>query len=353
MRTTTAFIALSLVTALCSSAAAQFSESGAGAPFPGAGAADGSFPSSLPTPVTTSVVVSVPVNQIDAITIEGLRHDWMGDMQVGLRDPSGVEHLVFVRPGFQNSSVYGNSGQFTTGDYRFVESGAPNSLPTNDAPVYLTGGDFNQSFHTGGAAWTSGTAGIHNTPLGAISGPAGIWTLVIYDWYVGADDGFFTGWTLDGNGNGGGAFCFGDGSSKICPCGNMGGAGAGCGNSTGLGGLLSASGAASIATDDLVLRVQQCPPNKLGVFFQGDLLTAGGQGALFGDGLRCAGGSIVRLEYGATNGGGGVASTVSIANRGGVSASDVRYYQFWYRDIQASPCNQGFNLTNALEILWN
>jgi hypothetical protein len=34
------------------------------------------------------------------------------------------------------------------------------------------------------------------------------------------------------------------------------------------------------------------------------------------------------------------------------SAGDVVRYQLWYRDPVFSPCVNGFNLTNGLEINW-
>src|SRR4029077_9931881 len=50
------------------------------------------------------------------------------------------------------------------------------------------------------------------------------------------------------------AFCAGDGSATACPCGNAGGLGRGCGNSTNArGALLFGSGTASLAADTLVL----------------------------------------------------------------------------------------------------
>jgi hypothetical protein len=79
-----------------------------------------------------------------------------------------------------------------------------------------------------------------------------------------------------------------------------------------------------------------------------------GVGNLFGDGLRCAGGSVVRLEVLFANSSNGFTtqSTISIASAGGVSAGETKRYQYWYRDSGGSPCGVGFNLTNGFELVW-
>ena len=48
------------------------------------------------------------------------------------------------------------------------------------------------------------------------------------------------------------SYCFGDGQSGVsCPCGNQGQTGEGCANSSGMGGLLTPGGSASVAADGL------------------------------------------------------------------------------------------------------
>jgi hypothetical protein len=143
-------------------------------------------------------------------------------------------------------------------------------------------------------------------------------------------------------------YCFGVG----CPCGNDDSI-AGCLNDTGSGAALSAAGSASVAAGDLVLTATQLTPGP-GLFFQGDNAVNSGVGNLFGDGLRCAGGSVVRLEVLFANSGNGFTtqSTISIASAGGVSAGETKRYQYWYRDSGGSPCGVGFNLTNGFELVW-
>ena len=150
------------------------------------------------------------------------------------------------------------------------------------------------------------------------------------------------------------AFCFGDELMTSCPCGNAGGAGEGCANDTGAGAVLSASGSASVAAADLVLSASQLTPGP-GLFFQGDHAVQGGAGVAFGDGLRCAGGGVVRLEVGFANAANqfSVSSTNDIAAKGGATAGETKLYQFWYRDSGGSPCGTGFNLSNGYEVIWS
>ena len=154
-----------------------------------------------------------------------------------------------------------------------------------------------------------------------------------------------------GGGGPGSALCFGDGGGSACPCGNTGGASEGCANSTGAGSELSGSGSASIAAADLVLSAANAIPGQPGLFFQGDIDVNGGNGLVFGDGLRCCGTNVVRLQVVVPGAGGGASTSIDIAARGGVVAGDTRCYQYWYRD-PGGPCGGGFNLTNAYDITW-
>ena len=146
------------------------------------------------------------------------------------------------------------------------------------------------------------------------------------------------------------AYCFGDGTGTACPCGNTGTPGAGCANDTGSGGMLTASGSNSIASDDLTFEASGIP-NGPGLYFQGNNAVNGGNGNAFGDGIRCAGNQAVRLEI-VTASGGGSSTSISIASKGGVSTGDTKRYQLWYRDTGSSPCSTLFNLTNGYEITW-
>jgi len=149
------------------------------------------------------------------------------------------------------------------------------------------------------------------------------------------------------------AYCFGDGTGAACPCGNTGSSGGGCANSASVdGALLEALGSASIRSTSLFLAVQGLVPGQPGVYFQGSDAIDGGHGSPFGDGLRCAGGEITRIEIATADEGGISHTTVDVAAEGGVSAGQTRRYQLWYRDPAGSPCGRGFNLTNGIEIEW-
>jgi hypothetical protein len=153
------------------------------------------------------------------------------------------------------------------------------------------------------------------------------------------------------------SFCYGDGVATACPCGNSSSPfeQAGCSNSTGFAGRLFDSGDASISADTLLLTATSVPGSAL--FFQGTSRTAGGAGAPFGDGLRCVGGSVVRLHT-VTPSGVNVASYPSgvgalpIHVLGSTAAGDVRHYQCWYRNAAAFCTPSTFNLTQGLTITW-
>jgi hypothetical protein len=153
------------------------------------------------------------------------------------------------------------------------------------------------------------------------------------------------------------AYCFGDGAflAQACPCANSGSAGRGCANSVDASGArLSLSGLPSLSNDDVVLAAEGMP-NSSALYFQGTSRSAGGIGVVFGDGLRCAGGSIVRL---ATKANAVNASSypepgdLSLSVRGGVVAQGVRTYQVWYRNAADFCTASTFNLTNGAQIVW-
>jgi hypothetical protein len=177
------------------------------------------------------------------------------------------------------------------------------------------------------------------------------------------------GTSLDQDGDGipdecestGTAFCFGDGSGAACPCGPVqnGGPGEGCLNSAGSGGKLGAHGIASVGNDTLTLVASGMPGSALALYFQGTTATARGLGVLYGDGLSCAGGAVIRLgTKDSTNGsstfGAGSGSDPSISTRGRIpAAGGVRTYQAFYRDGAAFCTPAAFNLTNGVRIVWS
>lgn len=175
------------------------------------------------------------------------------------------------------------------------------------------------------------------------------------------------GTSLDVNGNGvpdecdyeiDPSLCLGDGSGIACPCGNTSapGSGEGCLNSLGAGGLLVGSGVARVMADTLVLTASGLPSSTTALFYQGTTTVGGTSGVPFGDGLRCAGGNIVRLGRSIAQS--GVASfpppgSPGIAALGGLGSGLVtRFYQCWYRNAAAFCTSATFNLTNGMRIAW-
>jgi len=159
-------------------------------------------------------------------------------------------------------------------------------------------------------------------------------------------------------------FCLGDGvaPTTACPCGNHSATvdGAGCLSSLGMGGRLRATGNPSITDDgdgsSSVTLIGSQMPNSSCLYFQGTVRHNSGNGATFGDGLRCAGGSIIRLDTEANMGGTSQypnpTQTSPITVRGNVVAPGTRTYQAWYRNAAAFCTPATFNLSNGLEIAW-
>ncbi len=151
-------------------------------------------------------------------------------------------------------------------------------------------------------------------------------------------------------------FCPGDGTGTACPCANNSAPGAneGCLNSVGTGGKLRANGLASIANDTLVLHGTQMP-NSSCLYFQGTIQASGGAGSAFGDGKRCAGGTVIRLKT-KTNVAGASnfpeAGDPLVSVKGTVTSPGTRTYQAWYRNAAVFCTPSTFNLTNGLDVSW-
>ncbi|MCB9915317.1 MAG: hypothetical protein H6828_09230 [Planctomycetes bacterium] len=141
------------------------------------------------------------------------------------------------------------------------------------------------------------------------------------------------------------AYCSGDGTGQACPCGNGGLEGQGCANSTGASALLTSWGSASAAQAALGFDVAGVPAAQPILLFAGSSAIAGGAGASFGDGLRCAGGTVVRLATRLADAQG--ATSFPPAQTGSFAAGTQVRYQAWYRDV-AGPCGHGFNTSNGV-----
>jgi hypothetical protein len=154
----------------------------------------------------------------------------------------------------------------------------------------------------------------------------------------------------------GAAFCFGDGLGVPCPCASNGQPGKGCPNSVAIGGArLWTTGNASIAADTLVLDARFMP-NSSALYFQGTGQLNNGLGNAFGDGLRCAGGSVTRLGTKVNALGQSrfpASGDQSVSVRGACTAGQTRTYQVWYRNADPAFCTAStFNLTNGVQVFW-
>lgn len=383
--------ALTLSACLLPAAAQAQTASGGGGLI--GGTFDGNWPGpggplALPDPTPAGpATVNVPVERIDCIAIEGLTHSWMGDVSCSLRDPDGIEYLIFVPPGFQQGGG-GNDGNFQGGTYTLVD-GLGQDFPTLENVDYQ-GGCFNVDFETGFAAWSDGDAGVRVSLLQDISGPAGEWTLVFYDWYTIADNGSFTGWSMSFNGQGTCdcpndtvSLCAGDGGDQAgcsdCPCTNEAPVGTvgGCLNSSGTSARMLAGGSLSVsatAPRDLAFSATGLVPNSFAV-----LLTAASVAPqnpthpCFGlesgltssvlDGLRCAVGATQRLGGRAVGAdgtmgfsspawGGSFAPLVGLANLGNFVAGQTSVFQVFYRELPGTGCLTEQNTTQAVRFTW-
>jgi hypothetical protein len=151
-----------------------------------------------------------------------------------------------------------------------------------------------------------------------------------------------------------------------CPCGNSpGGGDRGCDNSSATGGaILSATGGTYVSSDSLEFHVDGATPSALGLLLQGTAAIP--TGAVYGQGVRCVGGSITRLGAKHASGGsmtipdfeaGDPQVTAASAAKGDqIRAGDSRYYLVYYRDpavLGGCPASSTFNATQAGRVEWS
>ncbi|MAE29809.1 MAG: hypothetical protein CMJ87_12650 [Planctomycetes bacterium] len=113
---------------------------------------------------------------------------------------------------------------------------------------------------------------------------------------------------------------------------------------------LMTSGSTSVSANDLTLMAGPMP-NQWGIFYYGPGMVNGGGGAVFGEGVRCVGGSPHRLPP-------RLASfsilsyTLDLANppsvAGTITPGSSWNFQAWFRDPPGG--SSGFNLSNAATI---
>jgi subtilisin-like proprotein convertase family protein len=292
--------------------------------------------------------VNVP-NRIDHVTsvvIDGLHHNWRGDLHVYLENPAGKRFNVIVRPGFTIAG-FGDQGKCLEGEYTIVGSGGA-SLAQGSA--HISGGTYDQYLNSGSGQWTTPAYPIANAGLAAIKGDAGTWKLHVRDWFPSAT-GAITGWRLFGQNDGEvSSFCFGDTSS--CPC-APGEIGNGCANSSGDGATLIAHGSNHVSDNDLELVCSGMMPASASIFRQSTGVLSNGFGVLSSavDGLACLSSPTIRVDRRGTIG--STASITDLVSSGAIPANGgARYYQVTYRDIASYCTGAVWNTSNAVQVIW-
>jgi hypothetical protein len=161
-------------------------------------------------------------------------------------------------------------------------------------------------------------------------------------------------------------FCVpGLGNVMACPCGNPqqpAGSARGCNNSASTGGArLQSGGAASLVADSVVFTSSGEKPMATTVFLQGTSSIA--SGAVFGQGVRCNGGTMKRLFVKSASGGVATApdagdpsvSARSAALGDTIAPGSHRYYSAYYRDatvLGGCPSASTFNASQGQDVIW-
>ncbi|MBI5363169.1 MAG: hypothetical protein HZA53_08315 [Planctomycetes bacterium] len=329
-----------------------------GGPIPavGTGGVGAVWPTQLPAdPAISQITLPHEVASVTNISITGLAHPSAGELHAALRDPNGIYYNLFVRSGFDGLDNW-NQGNFFGPVCGIVTQ---NNNPFPGGPNNNIGGAiYTQDFGNTGtppAPWPNGNAGIVNTPLNQIWGPAGTWSLVLWDWESG-NVGSFTGWSMSGVRPSIETICLGDGTGLPCPCGNSGAPGHGCNNSSNTGGAIL-TGSGTFTPDTIVLTSTGERPTSLTIFVQG------GQGVPtpFGDGVGCLAGLLKRLYVKSAVGGVATApepGDLSISARSAALGYTIPHgeflvYQAYYRDVSATFCpGATFNVSSGLRITW-
>jgi len=153
--------------------------------------------------------------------------------------------------------------------------------------------------------------------------------------------------------------------TMTCPCANPpspAGASKGCNNSSGSGGaVLSSGGQALLSADSVVFTSNGETPSATSIVLQGS--SSNPSGSVFGQGIRCASGTLVRLyTKHAVNGsivapaaGDPTISARSAALGDTILAGETRWYQVYYRDPHipiVCLSSASFNATQGQAIDW-
>ena len=151
-----------------------------------------------------------------------------------------------------------------------------------------------------------------------------------------------------------------------CPCGNPpSGSGRGCDNSAITGGaVLTATGGTYLSSDSLLFTTSGQAPATTSVLMQGTSPVA--TGLVYGQGVRCVGGTLKRLFTKTAHGGGVTVpdfgagdpqvSARAAAKGDAIGAGESRWYLVFYRDpvvLGGCPSGSTFNATQTGQITWS
>ena len=109
------------------------------------------------------------------------------------------------------------------------------------------------------------------------------------------------------------------------------------------------AGSLDVGTNNLSLVANACPPQKFGIFFYGGSQVQ----VIFGEGFRCVGGMVQRVNPAVMTNVAGTASrqvdltTPAFAS---IAPGSTWNFQFWFRDPNGGPPDAGFNLTDGISI---
>ncbi|MDP6989059.1 MAG: lectin-like protein [Planctomycetota bacterium] len=308
--------------------------------FPGAAGGTGTFSLTENTPVHN------PANGHHYLAVPDVGITWAAaEAAAAASSHQGVPgHLVTITDAAENDFVFalGTVNNFWTGGFQDLND--PSYSEPAGAWKWITGEPMNYTNWLAGEPNNAGSFGSEDfMELLQSSSLGETWNDVHPLEHS-------RGYVIEYETTAAGAYCFGDGGGTVCPCGNPGGADEGCANSTGAGARVAATGSASVGTDDLGFQGAQILPFQPALLFSGDNQVNNGDGVIFGDGLRCAGGTVKRLGVQNGDSAGDAAWGPGLANQGGWQPGDTKRFQIWYRDPNGSPCGSGFNLSHGLEV---
>jgi hypothetical protein len=160
--------------------------------------------------------------------------------------------------------------------------------------------------------------------------------------------------------NPGTVFCAGDGTlPTACPCSNYGIEGHGCSNSSNPNGaLLTVTGFTEpdpSGLESMVLHGSGMPATSPALYLKSNGHNS--NGVLFGDGVRCVSGTLIRLRTKINVGGQSrfpEPGDPSLSVKGGTPPGSgiTAYYQIYYRNA-GDYCAPGtFNMSNGVSVVW-